>query len=248
MEHIKRYTTIGTANDQGKTSGVLASGHRRRLLGAVMASLGTTTHRPPYSPVSFAALAGRDRGALSTPARHGHPLLARRARRGVRGRRPVEAAVVLPARARTWTPRCCANAAPCAGCRHHGRLDARQDRRPGADAAEFLDRIYTNDFEKPEGRLDPLRRDVRRRRMVIDDGVTMRLADDRFLVTTTTGNAAGVLDWLEEWLQTEWPELRVALHVGHRAVGDGRGGRPALARRVARSRPTWTSPTRPSPS
>ena len=45
--------------------------------------------------------------------------------------------------------------------------------------------------------------------MVFDDGVTMRLAEDRFLITTTTGNAAAVLDWLEEWLQTEWPDLRV---------------------------------------
>ena len=47
--------------------------------------------------------------------------------------------------------------------------------------------------------------------MVIDDGTVMRLADDRFLVTTTTGGAAKVLDWMEEWLQTEWPELQVSL-------------------------------------
>ena len=67
--------------------------------------------------------------------------------------------------------------------------------------------------------------------MVFDDGTVLRLADDRFLVTTTTGNAAAVLDWMEEWLQTEWPHLRVRLHVGDRAVGDVRGRRPALARR-----------------
>ena len=60
-------------------------------------------------------------------------------------------------------------------------------------------------------------------------------------MTTTTGNAAAVLDWLEEWLQTEWPELRRALHLGDRAVGDGRGRRAAVARRCSpRSRPTWT--------
>ena len=45
--------------------------------------------------------------------------------------------------------------------------------------------------------------------MIFDDGTVLRLADDRFVVTTTTGNAAAVLDWMEEWLQTEWPELRV---------------------------------------
>jgi sarcosine oxidase subunit alpha len=79
----------------------------------------------------------------------------------------------------------------------------------GPDAAEFLNRIYTNAWLKlavgacryglmckPDG-------------MVLDDGVTARLAQDRFLMTTTTGNAARVLDWLEEWLQTEWPELKV---------------------------------------
>jgi len=79
----------------------------------------------------------------------------------------------------------------------------------GADAGEFLNRIYTNAFKKlpvgsarygvmckPDG-------------MVLDDGVTMRLAEDRFYLTTTTGNGATILDWLEEWSQTEWPGLDV---------------------------------------
>jgi sarcosine oxidase subunit alpha len=85
-----------------------------------------------------------------------------------------------------------------------GKIDVQ-----GPDAVTFLNRMYTGDFSRlgigrckygvlcrPDG-------------MVFDDGVTMRLAEDRFLVTTTTGNAAAVLDWFEEWLQTEWPELRV---------------------------------------
>jgi sarcosine oxidase subunit alpha len=79
----------------------------------------------------------------------------------------------------------------------------------GPDAAILLDRLYTNMMStlkpgairygvmcKPDG-------------MVLDDGTVIRLAEDRFLVTTTTGNAALILDWMEEWLQTEWPELRV---------------------------------------
>jgi sarcosine oxidase subunit alpha len=79
----------------------------------------------------------------------------------------------------------------------------------GADAGEFLNRMYTNAFKKlpigsarygmmcgPDG-------------MVLDDGVTMRLAEERFYVTTTTGGAATVLDWFEEWAQTEWPSLDV---------------------------------------
>ncbi|MDI5907469.1 sarcosine oxidase subunit delta family protein, partial [Streptomyces sp. 12257] len=69
VEHTKRYTTAGTANDQGKTSGILASGVVAELLGVDISALGTTTFRPPYTPVSFAALAGRDRGVLSDPVR-----------------------------------------------------------------------------------------------------------------------------------------------------------------------------------
>src|SRR6185312_14565764 len=69
VEHTKRYTTAGTANDQGKTAGVLASGIVAELLGVDISELGTTTFRPPYTPVSFATLAGRDRGALHDPIR-----------------------------------------------------------------------------------------------------------------------------------------------------------------------------------
>ena len=75
--------------------------------------------------------------------------------------------------------------------------------------------------------------------MVIDDGTVMRLAEDRFLVTTTTGGAAKILDWMEEWLQTEWPHLRVRLHLGHRAVGH-------LPRRRARSRATCSARCSPT--
>ena len=69
MEHIKRYTTIGTAHDQGKTSGVISSGITAELLGTAVENLGTTTFRPPYTPVAFAALAGRHRGSLFDPER-----------------------------------------------------------------------------------------------------------------------------------------------------------------------------------
>src|SRR5215831_8719444 len=69
IEHIKRYTTIGTAHDQGKTSGVLTSGITAELLGVPVQDTGTTTFRPPYTPVAFTALAGRDRGRLFDPER-----------------------------------------------------------------------------------------------------------------------------------------------------------------------------------
>ena len=69
LEHIKRYTTIGTAHDQGKTSGILAAGITADALGVDLAAQRPTTFRPPYTPVSFAALAGRNRGELHDPVR-----------------------------------------------------------------------------------------------------------------------------------------------------------------------------------
>jgi len=87
-----------------------------------------------------------------------------------------------------------------------GKIDIR-----GPDAAEFLNRIYTNSWLKlgvGKCRYGLMLKDDG---MVMDDGVTTRLAEDHFHMTTTTGGAAGVLDWMEEWLQTEWPELKVYL-------------------------------------
>ena len=119
----------------------------------------------------------------------------------------------------------------------------------GPDAAVFLDRVYTNTFSTLK--VGACRYGVMCRvdGMVFDDGVTARLADDRFQMTTTTGNAAPVLDHLEEWLQTEWPELRVRATSRDRAVGDGRGRRAAVARGGrGRSRPGSTPRSRRSRS
>ena len=79
----------------------------------------------------------------------------------------------------------------------------------GPDVGVFLDRVYTNRFSTLKVGSCRYGLMCRADGMVFDDGVTSRLAEDRFHMTTTTGNAAAVLDWLEEWLQTEWPELRV---------------------------------------
>lgn len=212
VEHVKRYTSIGTANDQGKTSGVNAIGVIAAALGdATVAEIGTTTYRAPYAPVSFAALAGRERGDLFDPARTtpAHPWhVAHGAEFEIVGQwlRPwyyplpgedLDAAVARECRAaRTGVAMMDASTL--------GKIEIR-----GADAGEFLNRIYTNAFKKlPVG---SARYGVMCRPdgMVFDDGVTLRLADDRYFMTTTTGGAAGVLDWLEEWLQTEWPDLDV---------------------------------------
>ncbi|MEU6139604.1 sarcosine oxidase subunit alpha family protein [Streptomyces sp. NPDC047081] len=211
VEHTKRYTTAGTANDQGKTSGVLASGIVAELLGVDISALGTTTFRPPYTPVSFAALAGRDRGALSDPVRTtalhewhvGHGALFENVGQWKRpwyypqDGEDMETAVLRE----------------CAAARESvafmdastlGKIDVQ-----GPDAAVFLDRLYTNMMSTLKVGMIRYGVMCRLDGMVFDDGTVIRLAQDRFLVTTTTGNAAAVLDWMEEWLQTEWPELKV---------------------------------------
>jgi sarcosine oxidase subunit alpha len=211
IEHIKRYTTIGTAHDQGKTSGVLATGVIAHVLGADVADLGTTTYRPPYTPVSFAALAGRDRGRLHDPVRvtaiHSWHVAHGALFEDVgQWKRPwyyplpgedLEEAVArecLAARER----------AAIMDASTLGKIDVR-----GPDAAEFLDRVYTNLMSSLK--VGSIRYGVMcgLDGMVMDDGTAIRLAEDHYLVTTTTGNAAAILDWFEDWLQTEWPELRV---------------------------------------
>ncbi|MBC2902601.1 sarcosine oxidase subunit alpha family protein [Streptomyces cupreus] len=211
VEHTKRYTTAGTANDQGKTSGVLASGVVAELLGVDISALGTTTFRPPYTPVSFAALAGRDRGALSDPVRttaihEWHVAHGALFENVGQWKRPwyypqdgedMEAAVL----------RECAATRESVGFMDAstlGKIDVQ-----GPDAGVFLDRLYTNMMSTLKVGMIRYGVMCRPDGMVFDDGTVIRVAPDRFLVTTTTGNAAAVLDWMEEWLQTEWPELKV---------------------------------------
>jgi sarcosine oxidase subunit alpha len=211
VEHTKRYTTAGTANDQGKTSGVLASGVVAELLGVDISALGTTTFRPPYTPVSFAALAGRDRGALSDPVRTtaihewhvAHGALFENVGQWKRpwyypqdGEDMAAAVLRECAAARDGVAFMDASTL--------GKIDVQ-----GPDAGVFLDRLYTNMMSTLKVGMIRYGVMCRPDGMVFDDGTVIRLAQDRFLVTTTTGNAAVVLDWMEEWLQTEWPELRV---------------------------------------
>ncbi|GAA3642025.1 2Fe-2S iron-sulfur cluster-binding protein [Microlunatus ginsengisoli] len=215
VEHIKRYTSISTANDQGKTSAVNAIGLIAVALNgdATPGQVGTTTYRAPYAPVAFAALAGRDRGELFDPARLTsiHPWhVAHGAEFELVGQwlRPwyyPQAGESLDDAVRR----------ECVAVRTSvGMMDATTLGKIeiwGADAGEFLNRIYTNAFKKlpvgsarygvmctPDG-------------MMFDDGVTLRLDEGRYFMTTTTGGAARVLDWLEEWHQTEWPALDVAM-------------------------------------
>ena len=217
MEHVKRYTTIGTAHDQGKTSGVVASGITSELLGVPIQNLGVTTFRAPYTPVAFAALAGRSRGRLFDPERvtavHDWHV-ARGAvfedvgqwkrpryypRREGAAQESMDSAVL----------RECAAVRGGVGILDGstlGKIDVQ-----GPDAGEFLDMLYTNMMSTLKVGMVRYGVMCGVDGMVIDDGTVMRLADDRYQVFTTTGGAAHILNWMEEWLQTEWPALRVRL-------------------------------------
>jgi sarcosine oxidase subunit alpha len=219
LEHIKRYTTIGTAHDQGKTSGMLTIGALCQLNAVAQggkselspADVGTLSFRPPYVPVPFAALAGRERGLLSDPIRvtalHQWHVEAGAVFEDVgQCKRPW----YFPKPGESMDD---AVRRECVAARQGvavmdastlGKIDIQ-----GPDAAVFLDRIYTNMFSTlPEGqcRYGMM---CKADGIVFDDGVTTRLGKNHFFMTTTTGGAAGVLAWLEEWLQTEWPDLKV---------------------------------------
>ncbi|WP_434617927.1 2Fe-2S iron-sulfur cluster-binding protein [Arthrobacter sp. A5] len=217
VEHIKRYTSISTANDQGKTSGVNAIGVIAAALGqgsgagAGIGEIGTTTYRAPFTPVAFAALAGRERGELFDPARvtsiqPWHVAHGAEFEDVGQWKRPwyypqagedMDAAVLRECAATR-------NSVGYMDATTLGKIEIR-----GKDAGEFLNRIYTNAFKKLKPGLARYGVMCMADGMIFDDGVTLRLDEDRYFMTTTTGGAAKVLDWLEEWLQTEWPELDV---------------------------------------
>ena len=213
VEHLKRYTTLGMGTDQGKIGNVPGLSVLARTLGVPVAAVGTTTFRPPYTPVTFGAVAGRDVGHLADPVRRTpmHPA--------------HEAAGAVFEDVGQWKRPFCypragetngdAVARECLAVRNAvGVLDATTLGKImicGPDAGEFLDRVCTNTMSGLEPGRCRYGLMLGEDGMVLDDGVTARLSEERFLTTTTTGNAARVFAWLEEWLQTEWPELRVHL-------------------------------------
>ena len=213
VEHLKRYTTTGMATDQGKLSNLNAL---RRLADNVASHcevVGTTTFRPPYTPITFGALAGHDRDLLIDPARH-TPMHDWHVANGAlfedvgQWKRPwyyphagedMHAAVQRECKAvRTSVGMLDASTL--------GKIDMQ-----GPDAAAFLNLVYTNAWLKlgiGRARYGVM---CREDGMVFDDGVTVRVGEQRFIMFTTTGNAARVLEHMEDYLQTEWPHLEVWL-------------------------------------
>lgn len=213
IEHIKRYTTTGMATDQGKTSNLNALGIAAGELDQPIPAVGLTTFRTPYSPITFGSFAGIARGALFDPIRT-TPIHDWAAQRGA-----VFEDVGLWKRARHFPrPNEDMHAAVAREClavrRSCGLFDASTLGKievVGPDAVTFLERMYVNTWSTlavGRARYGLLLRDDG---FIFDDGVVARTAPDRFHVTTTTAGAARVLALMEDYLQTEWPDLKVWL-------------------------------------
>jgi len=213
IEHIKRFTTNGMATDQGKLSNIHGLAIAAEMLGKEIPKVGLTTFRAPYTPVTFGSIVNHSRGSLFDPTR----------RTAIHGWHEAQGAVFedVGQWKRAWFyPRAgedmhTAVNRECKTVRNiAGLFDASTLGKievVGPDAAEFLNLMYTNNWEtlKP-GRCRygiMLREDG----YIYDDGVVGRLAEDRFHVTTTTGGAARVMNHMEDYLQTEVPHMKVWL-------------------------------------
>ena len=214
VEHVKRYTALGFGTDQGKLGNINGLAILAGVLGKKPGEIGTTTFRPNYTPVTFGAIAGREIGpAFFDPVRktavhEWH--VARGAEFEDVGQWKRPWYYPLPGESiNDAVQRECLATRESLGILDASTLGKIEIR--GTDAAEFLNRIYTNSWLKLEiGRCRyglMLGEDG----MVMDDGVTSRIGKDHYLMTTTTGGAAHVLAWMERWLQTEWPHLKVYL-------------------------------------
>ena len=211
VEHTKRYTTLGMATDQGKTSNLGGLGILAEATGKTIPEIGVTTFRPPYTPFSFGSIAGTLTKNLFLPIRR-TPIYDwhveksavfepigqwRRAYTYPQGEEDKPASItreILSVR----------NKCGLLDASTLGKIEIK-----GPDAAEFLDRIYTNIFSTLKVGRCRYGLMMNELGFLMDDGVTVRLAEDQFLMHTTSGGADRIAAWLEEWLQTEWTQYRV---------------------------------------
>ncbi|MFT5507027.1 MAG: sarcosine oxidase subunit alpha [Hyphomicrobiaceae bacterium] len=213
IEHVKRYTTTGMATDQGKTSNINALGIVAGALELTPPDVGTTTFRPPYTPTTFGAFAGQARGVLFDPeritpmhdwavkkgAKFEDVALWKRAWYFPQGRETMHDAVQRECRA-------VRESVGIFDATTLGKIEV-----VGPDAAEFLNRIYTNSWLKLKPGRCRYGLMLKEDGYIMDDGVVARIADDRFHITTTTGGAPRVLGHMEDYLQTEFTDLKLSL-------------------------------------
>jgi len=212
VEHVKRYTTLGMATDQGKTANVLAIGIMAENMGQTMEDTGTTIFRPPYVPVAIGAFAGRRRGMEFYPTRYtpSHNWSAEQ--------NAIFVEVGMWYRSQ-WFPlpgethwrqsvdrevRQTRSSVGICDVTTLGKIDIK-----GEDVSEFLNKVYANAFAKvPVGKTRyglMLREDG----IAMDDGTAARMSENHFVMTTTTANAVSVYRHLQFCHQCLWPDLDV---------------------------------------
>jgi len=213
IEHVKRYTTTGMGTDQGKLSNMHALGIIADTTGTNMGDLGTTTFRPPFTPLTFGSIVGRNVGEffdhtrktaihdwhVENNAKFENVGQWKRAWYFPKNNETMFQAVQRESKAAR-------DSAGILDASTLGKIDIQ-----GTDASEFLNRVYTNAWSKLAIGKCRYGLMLNEDGMVYDDGVTTRLGENHYIMTTTTGGAANVLSKLEDYLQTEWPELDVYL-------------------------------------
>jgi sarcosine oxidase, subunit alpha len=211
IEHVKRFTLIGTGVEQGRAAGSNAGWFTASLTGQSASAVGVSGSRPPFEPIAFHLLGGRAKGAMYEPVRstalhETHEALGARFEVAGQWLRPARYPRPGESDRETVSRECLAarTAVAIMDASTLGKIDVR-----GPDAGWFLDQLYVNAIDAiPVGRA---RYSVMCRMdgSIFDDGLVMRIDERRFFVTTSTGHATAVADWMEEWLQTEWPNRRV---------------------------------------
>ena len=213
IEHVKRYTTLGMATDQGKTSNLNGLQLVSDLEKKIVPEVGHTTFRPPYTSVTIGTIIGREVGKDYKATRKSpmhlwhekHNAIFVDAGLWLRPRYYKKGDETLQEAAKREALNVRKNVGVC-DVTSLGKIDIK-----GKDSAEFLNRVYTNAFLKlPVGKARygvMLREDG----MVFDDGTTTRISENNYHMTTTTAQAANVLSHLEYYLQVIWPELDVTV-------------------------------------
>jgi len=211
VEHLKRYTTTGMATDQGKTSNLNALAIMANIQGVSIPEVGTTTFRPPFTPLTLGAVGAQESRELFIQERH-TPMHEWHVANG---------AVFEDVGdwKRSWyypgngeDMHTAVQRETLAVRKSVGMLDASTLGKidiQGKDALKLIEMVYTNNWQKLAVGSCRYGLMLNEHGMIFDDGVTTRLGENHYHMTTTTGGAARVMSWLEEWLQTEWPEWEV---------------------------------------
>ncbi len=215
IEHLKRFTTNSMGTDQGKISSINSLAIVSKILNKDVSDVGTTIYRPPYAPLSFSAIAGRSTYEFYDPKRktpiHSWHVENHAIFEDVgQWKRPwyfkKDATETMHESVQRESEELRKGAGILDGSTL-GKIEVK-----GRDALEFMNLMYTNAFTKMKPMTARYVLMLGEDGMVKDDGIVSKISDQHFIATTTTGGAAKVLADMEEYAQTEWPNLQVYLN------------------------------------